>query len=186
MRALNEKSTVEELSLRVLELTARVAELTRRIELTEHVRGNGHSTPQTAAIAEDTDEAESPIVFETENGFAIVRPWEAKATPAPGDGTFRFRVSDWRGNERDVTVDVSHQLLIETELRTRGRIRLSSRFWICCAERHLANYLSERHEFPDGNNLIVESLEVEEVLLATRWGKSNREPEVRSKESGKN
>jgi hypothetical protein len=169
--AVNEKSRVEELTLRVLELTARVAELTRRIELTERLRGNGHSAPQTVSTVHDKDDSESPIVFHTGNGFAIVRPWESHAKPAPVNGWFCFRVSDWRGNERDVIVDVSRQLLIKTELRTCGRVQVSSQFWTCCAERQLANYVTEHDEFPDGNQLIVETLEVDEVLLVTRWGK---------------
>ena len=181
MRAVNEKSTVEELTLRVADLTARVAELARRLELTERIGGNGHAAQQTAPgirpaqetipSEQEADESESPIEFHTESGFAIVRPWEAGERGAPADGEYRLRVSDSRGNERDVTVNISRQLLLETEMHTCGRVQHASRFWICCAERHLAKYVDEHDAFPNGNQLIVESLDPEEVLSAIRWKK---------------
>ena len=181
MRAVNEKSTVEELTLRVAELTARVAELARHIELTERDRSNGHAAQKTEAAIrpaqqtvpseQEADDSESPIEFHTESGFAIVRPWESGERGAPADGEYCLRVSDWRGNERDVTVNISRQLLLETEMRTRGRVQHASRFWICCAERHLAKYVDEHDAFPNGNQLIVESLDPEEVLTAVRWKK---------------
>lgn len=172
MRAVKEKSTAEELALRVAELTARVAELARRIELTERLRGNGRAAQQTASTVPEADGPESSIEFHTEGGFAIVRPWEACDRPAPAGGECCFRMSDWRGNERDVTVNISRRLLLETELQSCGRIQVSSSFWICCAERHLAKYVDEHDEFPDGHRLIVESLDPEDVLLAIRWNKS--------------
>ena len=49
---------------------------------------------------------------------------------------------------------------------------MSDSFWICCAERHLANYVSERADFPDNDELIGEELKPEDILLALRWDKS--------------
>jgi hypothetical protein len=58
-------------------------------------------------------------------------------------------------------------------INTRGRIDRSSEFWICCAERHLANYLAEHDSFPETNEITVNDLDREDLLLAIRWGKSD-------------
>jgi hypothetical protein len=60
-----------------------------------------------------------------------------------------------------------------TALRARGRIEISSQFWICCAERRLANYLMEQDEFPPANEMKIETMDREDVLLAIRWEKSD-------------
>ncbi|HEY5838786.1 MAG TPA: hypothetical protein VIT19_07105, partial [Pyrinomonadaceae bacterium] len=71
--------------------------------------------------------------------------------------------------EYQVTVTIANQLLKETEFTTRGRIQLSSSFWIYCAERHLADYLEEHEHFPNNNKLTLEILNCEAVMLAFRW-----------------
>lgn len=164
VRAASEQSIPEELVQRIGDLTARfsalseyVRRLTRR---PEDVRTN---------VAENFAR---PIEFLTENGFAIVRRWEADGSPAPADGSFCFLVRDPEDTEYQVTVKVANQLINETEFTTGGRIQVSSSFWICCAERHLADYVTARDGCPDGNQLAVESSDCEEVILALRWEKS--------------
>jgi hypothetical protein len=171
MRAANVQ-TVGELAQRVAELTGSVAELTRRLELAEAVRGNGSRNQQIDASVRYADDSSNPIEFITENGFSIVRPWECGRGSAPADGNCCFRVSDAAGVEREVTVQISDQAVVDAERRTRGRIQLSSSFWICCAERHLADYVSEHDDFPEHNNLIIDELDCGDILLAIRWGKS--------------
>lgn len=190
MRVASEQS-VAELNQRIAELTARVAELTRRVELAEGVGGNFSSQIQTASedwpaeitvhtndsltetVVQGEQEPLTPIEFVTENGFAIVRPWEAGGSRAPSNGRCCFQVDAPGGEEREVFVEFADELCNETALRTRGRIQLSSPFWICCAERQLAKYLEEYDCFPHGNQLIVERLEAEEIILAMRWRKSD-------------
>lgn len=174
MRAANEQTIPEELAQKVADLTARVAELSRRLELTERIRGNGNGLrqQQTDATVPDVDGDGNAIEFVTDNGFTIVRPWEQKGLRAPAHGVYRFRECDPRGDEREISVEISNQLVIETSVRTRGRIQVSSSFWICCAERRLANYVIENDRHPEGNQLIVETLDCEEILLAKRWEKS--------------
>jgi hypothetical protein len=75
--------------------------------------------------------------------------------------------------EREVTVQISREAVTEASLRTRGRIQLSSSFWISCAERHVANYVSEHADFPEDDELIVEKLDREDILSALRWNKSD-------------
>lgn len=149
-----------------------MAELSRRLQVVEAYRGSGSPAQQTDLTVHSYDDDENSIHFLTENGFVIVRPWEAKNAMAPAAGGFRFRVQDPEGIEQEISVVISNRLLRETELRTRGRIEASSQFWICCAERRLANRLMEDGEFPAANEMMIETLEREDVLLSLRWGKT--------------
>src|SRR5689334_1912369 len=145
---------LDEIAERLDELTG-VAELTQRVELAEGVRGDSAINQGTQAVVGDEDDESQAIEFLTESGFSIFRPWESGKSPRPTDGRYHFAVSDGF-IEREVTVEISRRVLTEISLRTRGRIAISDSFWICCAERHLANYVSERADFPDNDELIVE------------------------------
>jgi len=153
------------------ELSAPVVDLTRRVELSEGACGNLVCDHEGATVVGEADNSSDPIEFITENGFSIVRPWESGNSPRPTGGTYRFGVSDGF-IEREVTVEISRRVGQEISLRTRGR-QLSESFWICCAERHLANYVSEYGDFPDDDQLIVEKPDREDVLLAIRWKRSD-------------
>lgn len=172
MRAASGPTLTEELTKRVAELALRVAELTRRLDAIEVVRSNGQSHPHTDPTVYGADDSSNPIEFLTENGFTIVRPWEVDGSPRPSDGTCRFTVTDPDGIERTVSVKVSRQLINATAIQTNDRIGHSSAFWICCAERHLADYITEHDCFPEANEIIVSDLDREDLLLAIRWGKS--------------
>ena len=172
MRAGSEPTVSEELTQRIAELTARVAELTRRLDLIEVVRGNGRTHPQPEPTLLGADDSSNPIEFLTDNGFVIVRPWERDGSPAPTDGNCRFVVSDPNGNERTIAVRISRELMTATAIHTSGRIDQPSEFWICCAERRLADYVAEHDSFPDANEITVNDLDREGLLLAIRWGKS--------------
>jgi len=169
MRSANGKE-VAELDELVTELTGRVADLSRGVELADVVRGNAleQGVDETARGEDDSSD---PIEFITENGFSIVRPWESGNSPQPTAARCRFAVSDGF-IEREVTVEISPRINAEVELRTRGKIELSNSFWICCAERHLSNYVSEHADFPEDDKLIVEELDSEDILSALRWEKS--------------
>ena len=172
MRAASEQIVSEELTQHVAELTARVAELTRRLDLLEVVRGNGRAHPQPEPTLLGAEDSSNAIELLTDNGFVIVRPWERESSPAPTDGNYRFVVSDANGNERTIAARISRELMTATAIHTSGRIDHSSEFWICCAERHLADYVAERDCFPDANEITVNDLDREDLLLAIRWGKS--------------
>jgi hypothetical protein len=173
VRSLNETTIPAEFARCIAELTAQVAELSRRLQLVEEYRGVVSPAQQSDLTVICEDDNQNSIEFHTENGFVIVRPWEAKGSSAPAAGAFRFRVHNPDGIERDISVEISNQLLNETALRTRGRIETPSQFWICCAERRLANYLMERDEFPTANEMKIDTLDREDVLLAIRWEKSD-------------
>ncbi len=171
MRALDEK-TVGEIEERDGELHARVMGLTPRVEVAERVGVNAALSQDTDGVVREADDSSDPIEFITENGYSIVRPWESGNSPAPTGERFCFEVSDGF-IEREVRVDISRGVVSEMSLRSRGRIERSNSFWICCAERHLANYVSEHADFPEDDELIVEKLNREDVLLALRWDRSD-------------
>ena len=153
------------------ELVRRIADLAARLaELTECLR---RATDAPDVRANDTENPARPIEFLTENGFAIVRPWEIDGSPVPAGGSFSFLVRDPQGVECEVVVEIPNEVIRETAFNTRGRIQFSSSFWICCAERHLADYVTEHDGCPDGDQLLVEFLGCEEVMLAIRWEKSD-------------
>jgi hypothetical protein len=165
VRAASEQSIPHELVQRIADLTARFAELSEYVQCAT-------STPDDVCT-NDTESLARPIEYLTENGFAIVRSWEINGSPVPTDGSFSFLVRDAEGAECEVVVEIAHELIRETAFSTRGRVQVSSSFWICCAERHLADYVSDHDTFPDGHELLVETLDPEEVILAMRWEKSD-------------
>lgn len=172
VQSANDKTLPENIAQRLAELTAELAVLSHRVQIIEDYRGSGSPAQQTNLTIHSYDDDGESIQFLTENGFVIVRPWEANNTMQPGAGAFRFRVQDPEGIEREISVGIPNRLQQETALRTCGRIEAASQFWICCAERRLANYLMEHGEFPAGNEMMIESLEREDLLLALRWGKA--------------
>ena len=126
---------------------------------------------QTKQISPDDLAAPSrPIELLTENGYLIVRSWEITGIPAPSDGAYSFMVRREQDLEREITVTIAAELFPDIFRQTRGRISNSCSFWICCAERHLANYLWERDDYPAGDRLAVDYLDPDDVMSAVNWG----------------
>jgi len=113
-----------------------------------------------------------PIELQTENGFSIVRQWEAEQEPAPSDGTYPFIVSNPAGEGRRIIVVVAADLVVRTQLQGAGRFRLSANYWIYCAERRLANQVWENDDFPLDDRILIEELDREDLLAALRWNRS--------------
>ena len=113
-----------------------------------------------------------PIELLTENGFSILRLWEINREPVPLAGRYTFIVRHPPNPEREITVEIADELVVEIELKTAGRVLTGSTFWICCAERHLATYLWESDDCPLGDSLCVSQLNPEDVMSAIRWGTS--------------
>lgn len=118
---------------------------------------------------EDLAARDRPIELLTENGYAIVRPWEINQIPAPTNGTYSFLVQREQDLDREIIVTIADELFDDVRLRTRGRVSKSCSFWICCAERHLANYLWEKDDFPVGNSLTVDYLDPDDIMSAVHW-----------------
>ena len=123
------------------------------------------------SMAESVPADDRPIELLTENGFSILRPWEIGRVPPPIAGNYPFLVRSPQGLERVVAVEIADDAVVQIELQTRLRILLSSSFWICCAERHLATYVYENDDYPPGDRLRVEQLSAEECMSAIRWGR---------------
>jgi len=113
-----------------------------------------------------------PIELLTENGVIILRPWEIDGVPPPISGTYHFRVCNPQNVERDIIVEVADAIVARIAIQTGGRILLQSSFWICCAERHLANYVWEIGDYPVNDKLRVEQLDPEDIMSALRWRKA--------------
>ena len=111
-----------------------------------------------------------PIELITENGFSIVRSDEIEGATLPPDGKYSFLVRDPRGNELEIIVGIVRKAVNEITWRSRGRISSKSSYWICCAERHLADYLWENDNYPPDATLKVELLTPHDINLARRWG----------------
>ena len=91
--------------------------------------------------------------------------------PPPMAGNYPFLVRSPQSLERVVAVEIADYSIVQIELQTRLRILLSSSFWVCCAERHLATYVYENDDYPPGDRLRVEQLSAEECIAAIRWGR---------------
>lgn len=109
-----------------------------------------------------------PIEFVTENEFSIIRPWELSGQ-LPSGNSFSFLVRDPSEQEQQVTVEISKAALDQLSLHVRCRMQSCVSFLITCAERHLADFLGENGRCPPQNKLLVEGLDPEELILATRW-----------------
>jgi len=110
-----------------------------------------------------------PIELITENGFSIVRTGERDGPRRAPERRYVFMVRDPQGSEREITVRIDQKAVDEITLRSRGRIEIESSYWICCAERHLAEYLWENDNYPPDGKFRVEQLTPEDLNLAIRW-----------------
>jgi hypothetical protein len=111
-----------------------------------------------------------PIQYVTENGFSIIRLCDINESITAGGTKHSFAVRDPHGYELEITVDISDSAVAEIVSRSSGRLSLSSSYWICCAERHLADYLWENDDYPPAARLKVEALTLNDLNLARRWG----------------
>ena len=118
---------------------------------------------------DDAAERCRPIELITENAFSVVRVGECDAPRRAPGGRHVFMVRDPQGCELEITVEIDKQVVNEVILRSRERISRESSYWICCAERHLAEYLYENDNYPPDGKLTVEQLTPEDLYLAIRW-----------------
>ncbi len=110
-----------------------------------------------------------PIELITENGFSIVRASDLYGDGAADAREHSFLVRDPHGYELDIAVEIDPSAVIEVLKRSEGRISADSSYWICCAERHLADYLWEQDDYPPAATLKVDQLSPDDLDLARRW-----------------
>jgi hypothetical protein len=111
----------------------------------------------------------SPIQCVTENGFGIIRLRDIDKSVIDTSLECRFLVRNERGWEREVTVAFRESLIAQIQSRRRSRLLDSSLLWLVCAEQRLATYLWENDDYPEGSQLVISELPVDELLLATHW-----------------
>jgi hypothetical protein len=116
-----------------------------------------------------------PIEYLTENGFSIIRLSDIDESITAAGTRHSFLVRDPQGYELEITVDISNSAAAEIISRSSGRLSLRSSYWICCAERHLADYLWENDDYPPEARLKVEVLTLNDLNLARRWGATEQE-----------
>ena len=110
------------------------------------------------------------IEFQTDNGFSIIRFSDLNhSIPATGF-VHQFLVRDPDGFELEVTVEITETLANALARRGRGHLSKDSLYWICCAERHLAEYLWSNEDYPPNANLTVNEPLLTDLNLARRWG----------------
>lgn len=136
------------------------------------VSGAGYREMETGRkplITEHSPAERRPIEFLTENGFLIIRLSEIDES-IPQDGlVHQFLARDTDGFELEITVEISKTVAQTLTTRSRGRLSPQSTYWIGCAERHLAEYLSEQGDFPPDASLTVDQPTLEDVNFARRW-----------------
>jgi hypothetical protein len=112
-----------------------------------------------------------PIEFLTENGFSISRLCEINNFIPSAGLVQRFLVRDPDGFELEITVEIDESVARALVRRSRGRVSTDSSYWVCCAERHLANYLWENDDFPPDASLSVDQPILDDIDFAQRWGR---------------
>lgn len=115
-------------------------------------------------------EPSRPIEFQTDNGFSIIRFSDLNHSIGTAGFVHQFLVRDPDGFELEVTVEITARLANALARRSRGYLSADSLYWICCAERHLAEYLWSNEDYPPNANLIVDEPLLMDLNLARRWG----------------
>lgn len=130
--------------------------------------GSLQRTPEIFA-PEVTTARQRPTELQTENGFAIIRLCDIDPTFSMDGPEHCFVVRDPHDYELEITVDISPGAVAEVFQRSRGRISLSSSYWINCAERHLSEYLWKHEDYPPNARLSINELSIQDIDLAIRW-----------------
>lgn len=113
-----------------------------------------------------------PIELITENGFSIVRMSDLEAEAAPASRLYVFLVRDPNDYELEITVEIERSFWHQIVMQSRSRISGESSYWICCAERHLTDYLWDKGDYPPDALLSVCTPTPVDVELAHRWGRN--------------
>jgi hypothetical protein len=126
-------------------------------------------------ISNSSAEPPRPIEFLTENGFSIIRLCEIDGSIPASGTTHQFLVRDPHGYELQIDVDIAKGATEQIIGRSRGCLTSRSSYWIACAERHLAAYLSENDDYPPAEKLTVTQVSLDDLDLALRCESSSNE-----------
>ena len=115
-------------------------------------------------------EPSRPIEFQTDNGFSLIRFSDLNNSIHATGFVHQFLVRDPDGFELEVTVEITATLANALARRSRGHLSADSSYWICCAERHLAEYLWNYEDYPPDAKLTVDEPVLSDLNLARHWG----------------
>lgn len=137
----------------------------------------------TAALAKSKPRAQSDTAIEagipekpatslihtiTMNGFEIQRHSEEGDAEPIEPGERHFIVTNPRGWQREVVVEIPDHVMAYAERITHRQLPPENSFWTYRAERVLATYLWNEGRFPEAR-LAVSDLAPEELDIAARW-----------------
>jgi hypothetical protein len=106
----------------------------------------------------------------TENGFSIMRSCDDCEIVQEGcTYEYRFIVSYSDGLQSTVAVRFAPSAIAAIQRKRRSPLAPENSFWIACAERSLATYLSEGEHLPPGGKLLLEEMCLAELEVARRW-----------------
>lgn len=120
-------------------------------------------------ISDHSPKASAPIEYFTENGFSIIRRCDLDDSISPSGTKHYFIVRDPHGYELEIVVEIDNKAVSEVMWRSRGRLSVTSSYWLALAERHLADYLWENDDYPPDAALSVDELSLNDLDLARRW-----------------
>jgi hypothetical protein len=126
---------------------------------------------QEILMVDSMAEHSRPIEFQTDNGFSIIRFSDLNHSIGTTGFVHQFLVRDPDGFELEVTVEITVMLANALARRSRGHLAKDSLYWICCAERHLAEYLWSNEDYPPNATLTVDEPLLTDLNLARRWDK---------------
>lgn len=121
-------------------------------------------------IIDSVAEQSRLIEFQTDNGFSLLRLSDLNHSIGTAGFVHQFLVRDPDGFELEITVEITTTLANVLARRSRGHLSKDSLYWICCAERHLAEYLRRNEDYPPSANLSVDEPLLADLNLARRWG----------------
>jgi hypothetical protein len=78
-------------------------------------------------------------------------------------------VRDQQGEGFEISVGIDPAATVQIWIASKGRISRENSYWLACAERHLAEYLSEHDDCPPDCALRIEILTPCDLELVYRW-----------------
>lgn len=121
--------------------------------------------PTTKTPTKSSDEAVA-IPAVTLNGFEIVR---REMGPSNAANELAFTVKSPSGEEREVKVEISANLVAYVERVTRRQLPAGNSFWTTQAERFLGEYLWNEGRIPPEGRLSLDEIQQAELSVAAAW-----------------
>ena len=119
------------------------------------------TSPRSSAASEA-----AAILTITLNGFEILR---RAATPSSAANELTFIVKSPDGDDNEVIVAITQNLVAYVERVTRRQLPAGNSFWMTRAERFLGEYLWSVGRIPPGGRLTLNEIAQAELSVAAAW-----------------